>query len=101
DLPSVRELRQRWNLGRIPFPCSTVNPCHDSSNIRFAEPAVVQKLSVARIREPGRHPACEHNLPNRSCPWPDKAVGVHRERRDIPRSMAIETVVEENRRDIL
>ena len=77
-----------------------LNPVEQRVRFGGGERAVVRKLSVMRIGVPRRHPAVQQHLFDHRRPALDLLVTRHRERSNLPRAVATDTILLQQRRNL-
>ena len=100
QLPAVRELRRRRQVGRIAFGRSVRGPLLYQCPLLVRQPPLALKLAVAGFQLPGRHQALFGDNGNLLRPFRRVTVRQQGKRSHFVRPMTIGAVVEEDGRNV-
>src|ERR1039458_5855457 len=101
DGPALLEFRRGRQVAIVARGRAHVHPGDDGVDLLLREAAVVRKMAVGRIRQPGRHSALQYFLADGLGPRAHLFVGDQRHGSGLSGAMALHAATEQNGRDVL
>ena len=101
DLPPVDECRRRGQLVEVATRGPGVDPLHDGVALGVGQPSLIPELSDRGVGVPRRHLPRQDLVLDGAAPGSRLLVGHQRHRRHLARAMAGDTVLVQDRRDVV